>query len=90
LVACTDPFHHPRNAPLAVIDDSLLVFSFPAIRAKKITAAFDGGRLTSDGGVMLLAKAKRRLGVAYRLLLAGERTRYRGRALVMMASHWRG
>jgi hypothetical protein len=28
---------------------------------KKITAAFDGGRITSDGGVMLLAQAERRL-----------------------------
>ncbi len=34
---------------------TLLPFSFPAVRAKKITAAFDGGRITSDGGVMLLA-----------------------------------
>ncbi|WP_416365376.1 hypothetical protein [Sphingobium sp. JS3065] len=32
---------------------------FPAIARKKITAAFDGGRLTSDGGVLLLAKAER-------------------------------
>src|SRR6202161_916797 len=48
-------------------DDTLLPFSFPAIRAKKVTAAFDGGRLTSDGGVMLLAMAERRLGVADRL-----------------------
>jgi hypothetical protein len=35
-------------------NDSLLPFSFPAIRGKKVTAAFDGGRLSSDGGVMLL------------------------------------
>src|SRR5277367_4778671 len=48
-------------------NDNLLPFSFPAIRAKKVTAAFDGGRLTSDGGVMLLAMAERRLGVADRL-----------------------
>jgi hypothetical protein len=34
---------------------------------KKITAAFDGGRLSSDGGVMLLAQAERRLGIADRL-----------------------
>jgi hypothetical protein len=45
-------------------DDTLLPFSFPAIRGKKITAAFDGGRITSDGGVMLLAAAERRLGLA--------------------------
>ncbi len=48
-------------------DDSLLPFSFPAVERKKITAAFDGGRLTSDGGVMLLAQAERRLGIAERL-----------------------
>jgi len=42
-------------------------FSFPAIARKKITAAFDGGRITSDGGVMLLAAAERRLGVARKL-----------------------
>ena len=48
-------------------NDNLLSFSFPAIRGKKVAAAFDGGRLTSDGGVMLLAMAERRLGVADRL-----------------------
>jgi Transposase DDE domain group 1 len=48
-------------------DDHLLPFSFPAIQRKKITAAFDGGRITSDGGVMLLAQAERRLGIAERL-----------------------
>ena len=34
-------------------DDTVLPFSFPAVTRKKITAAFDGGRITSDGGVML-------------------------------------
>ena len=48
-------------------DDSLLPFSFPAVGTKKVAAAFDGGRITSDGGVMLLAMADRRLGVAERL-----------------------
>ena len=48
-------------------DDSLLPFSFPAIGGKKVTAAFDGGRLSSDGGVMLLSIAERRLGLAARL-----------------------
>ena len=41
--------------------------SFPAVQRKKVTAAFDGGRITSDGGVMLLAAAERRLGLAERL-----------------------
>src|SRR5258708_29843688 len=48
-------------------DDTMLPFSFPAVSRKKITAAFDGGRLTSDGGVMLLAMADRRIGVAEKL-----------------------
>jgi Transposase DDE domain group 1 len=48
-------------------DDNLLPFSFPAVARKKVTAAFDGGRLSSDGGVMLLAQADRRLGLADRL-----------------------
>jgi len=34
-----------------------LCFSFPAVGRKKVTAAFDGGRITSDGGVMLLSQA---------------------------------
>jgi hypothetical protein len=48
-------------------DDNLLSFSFPAVQRRKITAAFDGGRISSDGGVMLLAQADRRLGIADRL-----------------------
>jgi hypothetical protein len=48
-------------------DDNLLPFSFPTVCRKKVTAAFDGGRLTSDGGVMLLSLAERRLGLAQRL-----------------------
>ena len=47
--------------------DTVLPFLFPAVQSKKVTAAFDGGRITSDGGVMLLAAADRRLGLAERL-----------------------
>ena len=47
--------------------DTMLPFSFPAVCAKKITAAFDGGRISSDGGVMLLAQAEHRLGIAEKL-----------------------
>jgi hypothetical protein len=48
-------------------DITILPFSFPAVARKIVTADFDGGRLTSDGGVMLLAMAERRLGIAQRL-----------------------
>ena len=51
-------------------DDTFLPFSFPAVSRKKVTAAFDGGRITSNGGVMLLAAAERRLQLADRLAAA--------------------
>jgi hypothetical protein len=54
-------------ATAAMIDDTISLASFPTVQGKKITAAFDGGRITSDGGVMLLSMAERRLGVAERL-----------------------
>jgi hypothetical protein len=45
-------------------EDTLLAFDFPAVGRKKVVAAFDGGRLTSDGGVMLLAAVERDVGIA--------------------------
>jgi hypothetical protein len=48
-------------------DDSLLPFSLPSIGKKKITAAFDAGRISSDGGVLLLAGADKPLGLIDRL-----------------------
>ena len=48
-------------------ENTLRPFAFPAVRGKKLTAAFDGGRITSDGGVMLLSAAERRLGLVDRL-----------------------
>src|SRR5690349_19578968 len=37
------------------------------VRGKPVHVAFDGGRLTSDAGVLLLAEIERRLGIAERL-----------------------
>jgi hypothetical protein len=42
-------------------------FGFPSVQGKKVVAAFDGGRITSDGGVMLLGAIERQLGIADRL-----------------------
>ncbi len=50
-----------------MLEDSLLPFGFPAVERKKVTAAFDGGRITSDGGGMLLAAVDKELGTADRL-----------------------
>ena len=44
-----------------------LLPGFPAVCGKPVHVAFDGGRLTSDGGVLLLAEIERRLGLAERL-----------------------
>ena len=56
----------PQTTPVGS-DDSAGAFSFPAVRGKKVTAAFDGGRLTSDGGVLVLAQAERVMGICGRL-----------------------
>src|SRR5215213_5307771 len=48
-------------------DDTILPFGFPAVGRQKLVAAFDGGRITSDGGVLLLGAVERRLGVAAKL-----------------------
>lgn len=56
----------PQATP-AKDNDSAALFSFPAVARKKVTAAFDGGRLTSDGGVLLLAQAERELGLCAQL-----------------------
>jgi Transposase DDE domain group 1 len=48
-------------------DDTTLPFGFPAIGRKKLVAAFDGGRITSDGGVLLLGVVERQLGIAQTL-----------------------
>jgi hypothetical protein len=41
-------------------NDNLLLFLFPAVERKKVTAAFNGGGIGSDGGVMLLGLAEHR------------------------------
>ena len=48
-------------------NDTLLPFSLPGTGGKKVTAAFDGGLISSDGGVLLLAGVDRRLGLIDRL-----------------------
>jgi hypothetical protein len=47
-------------------DDALLPFDLPSVRRKKLTV-FDGGNQSSDGGLLLLREAERKLGVCARL-----------------------
>jgi Transposase DDE domain group 1 len=48
-------------------DDMPLPFDLPAVRRKKLTVDFDGGNQSSDGGLLLLREAERKLGVCRRL-----------------------
>ena len=45
-------------------EDILLPFDLPAVRGKKVTADFEGGLISSDGGLVLLRGAERRLGLS--------------------------
>jgi hypothetical protein len=42
-------------------------FCSPPIAGRELRVTFDGGRLTSDAGVLVLAGIERRLGIAERL-----------------------
>ena len=48
-------------------DHNAVLFELPSVRRKKVTASFDGGRLSSNGGVLLLREVERRLDLAGRL-----------------------
>ncbi len=50
-----------------MLESTPLPFSLPSVRCKKVTAAFDGGRITSDGGVLLLSAIETKIGIADRL-----------------------
>src|ERR1700738_5313895 len=51
-------------------DDTLLPFALPAVSPKKLTVDFDGANQSSDGGLLLLRQAERKLGVCARLAAA--------------------
>lgn len=48
-------------------EDSSLPFDLPSVGRKKLSVGFDGGQLSSDGGVLLLRGIEKRLGLAARL-----------------------
>ena len=48
-------------------DDTLLRFDLPSVWRKKLTVDFAGGDQSSEGGLLLLREAERRLGVCRRL-----------------------
>ena len=50
-----------------MVDRTGILPGLSAVRGKPVHVAFDGGRLTSDAGVLVLAEVDRRLGVSERL-----------------------
>jgi hypothetical protein len=51
----------------AMADDAPFLPGLSAIAGKPVRVTFDAGRLSSDGGVLVLAEIERRLGIAERL-----------------------
>jgi len=60
-------------------DDMPLPFDLPAVQRKKLTVDFEGGNQSSDGGLLLLRQAERKLGVCRRLAEAMPDRRDRSR-----------
>ena len=51
----------------AMDDRTEIVPGFPPVAGKPVHVSFDGGRMTSDAGILLLAAIEQRLGIADRL-----------------------
>src|SRR3954464_11704343 len=50
-----------------MVENAPFLPSLSLVAGKPVHLAFDGGRLTSDAGVLVLADIERRLGIAERL-----------------------
>src|SRR3984957_15434626 len=55
------------SATAAMTDDTPLPFDLSAVRRKKLTIDFDGGNQSSNGGLLLLRHAERKLGICRRI-----------------------
>ena len=55
-----------KPSPYSVGQGGLVLCRDVSVERKTATTAFDGGRITSDGGVMLLAAAEKALGIGNR------------------------
>ena len=63
----TNCIAYQPSATAAMTDDTPLPFDLPSVRRKKLTVDFDGGNQSSNGGLLLLREAERKLGVCGRL-----------------------
>lgn len=59
--------HDPTELTPAMAENAAFLPGLSPVMGKPVQLAFDGGRLTSDAGVLALAEIERRLGIAERL-----------------------
>ena len=57
---------HPKTTEFApAMDDSTGILpGLPSVKGKPVHVAFDGGQMTSEAGILLLAAVEQRLGIA--------------------------
>jgi hypothetical protein len=57
----------PTEFAPAMGESTGILLGLPSVMGKPVHIAFDGGRLTSDAGILLLSAIEQRLGIADRL-----------------------
>jgi hypothetical protein len=59
---------HPKTTELApaMAEGTGILPGLPAVAGKPVSVGFDGGRLTSDAGILLLSAVEQRLRIAER------------------------
>src|SRR3954447_11930058 len=57
----------PREFAPAMTEATEILPGLPAVQGKPVHVGFEGGRLTSDAGILLLAAVEQRLQIAERL-----------------------
>lgn len=67
ILVLTQSHHGSTEFAPAMENDSRVLPGLSPVAGKPVRAAFDGGSLTSDAGVLVLAEIERRLGIADRL-----------------------
>ena len=67
ILVLTQSHHGSTEFAPAMGNDSRVLPGLSPVAGKPVRAAFDGGSLTSDAGVLVLAEIERRLGIAERL-----------------------
>src|SRR5688500_17779667 len=80
MILVLKPSHHgPTEFAPAMAENTGILPGLSPVAGKPVHVACDGGRLTSDAGILLLAEVERRLGISERLARCLEDPRDPGR-----------